>query len=115
MGEHGGIYLPEWDHGKKANMSEEKKSPYSKSVTYTFEVNDTGWQILYCDENMCEFEETRKNGQEDCHMHCGAAKVDGKWVLDKRSKKTIEMYDSHESIAMIEAYFNEHGMPQDGV
>jgi hypothetical protein len=92
-------------------MNEEKKSPYRKSVHYTFTVREE-WAIFAFGDGWVAFEETRKNGQEDCHMSGEAELVDGKWVLDEGSRRNITMYSYEDEADGIEAYFNKHGMPQ---
>jgi hypothetical protein len=87
--------------------------PYTKTVTHQFEAGGTGWAILYHDTKGCEFEETRKNGQEDTHIWGEAAVVDGKWVLKDDTREMIGMYESDHTADAVEAFFNEHGMPKD--
>lgn len=84
--------------------------PYTKVTCYKFEAR-VEWAILEFNDEWCFFEETRKNGQEDCHMSGEAKLIDGKWVLDKWARECIEMYESKDTADQVEAYFDEHGMP----
>ena len=87
-------------------------TPYIKVVTFHFVANREHWAITGWSDDVVWFEETRKNGQEDCHMYCEARKIEGKWVLDECSRETIESYSYGGEIEAIEAFFNEHGMPE---
>jgi len=87
---------------------------YERKVIYLFESAGETWAVLGFTDTTINFEETRKNGQEDCHMdHCEAELVDGKWVLDKWSRRKIEDYGPAGACDAIEAFFNERGTPDD--
>jgi hypothetical protein len=87
--------------------------PYTKVVTYHFEAGGEHWAITDWSETTIGFEETRKNGQEDCHMAGEASLIDGKWVLDEWARENIAMYTWAKTPDEIEAYFNEHGLPEE--
>lgn len=89
--------------------------PYEKQVHYLFTAYKEEWAItiIGADGDCVLGEETRKNGQEDCHMSFEANLIDGKWVLDEPSRSCILSYSYGREIPAIEAYFNEHGMPDD--
>jgi hypothetical protein len=62
---------------------------YKRHVEYRFELNGDDYAIRpFQDESTecLEIEETRKNGQEDCHMSGLLSKdADGKWQWDEGS------------------------------
>ena len=91
------------------------KSPYTKRVTHTFTADDQEWAVTDFYAEQIGFEETRKNGQEDCHMIGEAVLVDGKWKLEDYTRRQIEMYTGKETADAIEAFFDEHGPPTDAV
>ena len=93
-------------------MSESK--PYTRRVSYHFEAGRERWAVLSFSDDCIEFEETRKNGQEDCHMRGDALCIDGTWHLDEYTRKCIEDYGNVGSADAVEAFFNEHGTPTDG-
>jgi len=87
--------------------------PYTKEIRYTFDIGeDDIWAVLYTTPGYILFEETRKNGQEDCHMGGEAVLAPGdKWEIDKDARKQIEMYAGPETVDAIEAFFDKHGQP----
>jgi hypothetical protein len=84
--------------------------PYDKVVSYTFSCGEN-WAITGFGTDWVAFEETSKNGQEDCHMYGEARLVDGNWVVDKDSRDQIGMYSFDQEAQSVEDYFNTHGMP----
>ena len=84
---------------------------YEKQTIYTFEAGGDEWAVTHFTPDVISFEETRKNGQEDCHMGGEAELINGKWVLDKYTRKSIDMYGRTDQADKIEAFFNEHGVP----
>jgi len=90
----------------------EEKGPYQKKVHYLFTIREE-WAITAFGDDWLIFEETRKNGQEDCHMSGAASLIDGKWVIDEDSKRNVTMYSYEDEADLIEAYLNKHGLPKD--
>jgi hypothetical protein len=85
---------------------------YKKSVSYTFEVDDEQYAITDWDEDLTtlEIEETRKNGQEDCHMKAtvvwqGGDIGDGRYAYES---ETISAYESAAHARDVLRYLNEH-------
>jgi hypothetical protein len=67
---------------RKITDEQSDSSIYTKHVDYRFEVKGEGLAIkpfTHDGRGHLEIEETRKNGQEDCHMYGMLMKVDGKW------------------------------------
>lgn len=89
---------------------------YEKHIEYRFEAGPwkTGWAIIseesHDGRRVLVISETRKNGQEDCHMMAEAhEQPDGTWKLEEDSM--IAEYESARTVTAIEAYLNEHGAP----
>ena len=86
---------------------------YKKSVSYTFEVDGEQYAITDWDEDLTtlEIEETRKNGQEDCHMKATVVRaprklgIPGRYVYDG---ETISAYESEAHARDVLQYLNEH-------
>lgn len=89
----------------------DKSKGYEKKIIYTFEAGGDEWAVTFSNADVINFEETRKNGQEDCHMGGEAEKIEGKWVLEEYTRKSIDMYGRTGQADDIEAFFNEHGAP----
>jgi len=86
---------------------------YKKSVSYTFEVDGEQYAITDWDEDltMLEIEETRKNGQEDCHMKATVVWQGGDTLKDGRfiyNGETISAYESAAHARDVLRYLNEH-------
>lgn len=93
-------------------MIEEKTGPYTKVAMYHFEVDNETWAIISCDASYAAFEETEKNGQEDCHIYAEIRLTDDSaWKLDASSRENIEMYRSGDTADHIEAFFDAWGVP----
>lgn len=90
-------------------MSE--SAAYTQQILYTFTVDDYDWAVTGASPEQIHFEETRKNGQEDCHFGGWADLVDGQWVLEESTREDIEMYTRESTADALEAFFNEHGPP----
>ena len=83
---------------------------YKKSVSYTFEVDGEQYAITDWDEDLTtlEIEETRKNGQEDCHMKATVVwqgGASGRFVYEG---ETISAYESEAHARDVLRYLNEH-------
>ena len=85
---------------------------YKKSVSYTFEVDGEQYAITDWDEDLTtlEIEETRKNGQEDCHMKAtvvwqGGA-CHGRFVYESETISDYESLSRHARNVL--RYINEH-------
>ncbi len=87
-------------------------TPYTRRVSHVFVISYEKWEVTYFSATEIHFEETRKNGQEDCHMSAEATLVGGKWALDKSGRGQIELYSGERTADTIEAFFNEHGTPK---
>ena len=92
----------------RPSMKTEDKPAYENRTAYLFTADGQEWAILSFDKFRIEFEETRKNGQEN-HMSGEASMVDGKWLIEDDTQ--ISEYSRPETAREIEAYFDEHGTP----
>lgn len=84
---------------------------YEKQTTYVFEVEDEFFTIVKFDDTYFEVEETRNNGQEDCHM-AGVAELfkDGTW---KWTEESFSRESGQELADTILAYVQTNGLPKD--
>lgn len=89
----------------------EDSTGYTRRVTHRFTVNDEEWEVTFANSSVINFTETRKNGQEDCHMSGEAEFIDGKWVLEKYTRERIQMYGRIGSADAVEEFFNTYGPP----
>lgn len=87
-------------------------SGYQKRISWTFEAGGDLWEVFSFTNEVIDFEETRKNGQEDCHTRGSAERVDGRWVLEEWTRSQINTYGRTGQADAIEAFFNEHGLPE---
>ena len=88
-------------------------SAYRRVDSYHFEAGGEYWAVIgvsFCagDIPRISFEETRKNGQEDCHMFGVADLVDGAW---KMVNSNIVCEADQQTADAVLAYFTEHGRP----
>ncbi len=84
---------------------------YEKKVVYQFEVADEEWKVLAFDRGTIEFEETRKNGQEDTHIYGVAYHSEDGWKLDEDTREVLSLYRNDETAPAIEAFFDKYGTP----
>ncbi len=92
-----------------------KKPPYKKFVSYNFDCGGENWDITDWSSEYVLIEETRKNGQEDCHLQA-EFEVDkfGKWTLmydDQKWEPYIVSYLGRSVVNDIINYLTEHGPP----
>lgn len=87
-----------------------QKIAYEKSVSYTFEVDGEQYAITDWKEDltMLEIEETRKNGQEDCHMKATVVWQGGAFGRFVYEGETISDYESQAHALDVLRYLNEH-------
>lgn len=87
--------------------------PYKKRVVYNFDAGNENWNARQ-DSRFFDtwfIEETRKSGQEDCHMSCVLErKTNGKWKMTE-GRETIDEYSYSGTATQIIKYFNKHGAP----
>ena len=86
--------------------------PYRRTVEHFFRVEGIGYSLTESGEKWGSFEETRKNGQEDCHCS-GVVSQDpetGAWFLAE-GRETIELVEGKEHTLAIERFFDENGLP----
>ena len=78
---------------------------YTRKVLYLFDAGGETWAVTDFTATTITFEETRKNGQEDCHRR-GEARLsaDGEWSLFIANAE-----DGDEEAVC--AFFDEHGPP----
>ncbi len=84
---------------------------YKKSVSYTFEVDGEQYAITDWNEDLTtlEIEETRKNGQEDCHMKATVVwQGGGGFGRYAYESETISAYESAAHARDVLQYLNEH-------
>lgn len=86
--------------------------PYKKAIVYYFTAGED-WILTSSGEEYVEFEERRKNGQEDAHMYGRADKVGGRWVIDPEDRKEIIFYGGEDLPELVEAFFDAHGLPDE--
>lgn len=81
------------------------------SVSHQIETGDNGVKTLWV-------EETRKNSQEDCHMHEEAILENGKWKwnldTDWEDSSSFEAYYNKEFSDSILQFLNENPHPDLG-
>ncbi len=84
---------------------------YESSTVYTFEAGDVTWATITVASDKVMFEETEKNGQEDCHVY-GTVELgaDGQWQLTE-GEEGMRMYCYATTAERVVAFFNEHGSP----
>lgn len=83
---------------------------YAKVVHYYFVVDNEIMAITDVGDDYVCVEETRKNGQEDCHM-AGVLVLDGSKFVCSEGKSTFVDYASEELADGICDYLNTHGKP----
>ena len=86
---------------------------YTKHVEYLFTVCGERFAVSWIDDTTLFVEETRKNGQEDCHM-CGELHLeDGKWVWkDRWARDQFVTYGNDGIADAIPAYINANPVPK---
>lgn len=88
---------------------------YKKEIRWLFEAGGEEWAIRYIGDReghkWVEVEETRKNGQEDCHMFACIVFHDGKWVIPPEDQN-IDFYLGKKTRQAVEDYLNKHGLPE---
>jgi hypothetical protein len=94
---------------------EETMKGYKRHVEYRFTAGPWGTEfaiLAVTDEGKTAIiEETRKNGQEDCHMYAEAHRQpDGTWKLEANSM--IHEQLGERAVVAIEAHLNTYGMPR---
>lgn len=82
---------------------------YTKQVRYTFEAGGENWVVTHWGCDWLIAEETRKNGQEDCHVTFEAALQNGRWKIENEGG--MNMYLGVEPYK-IEDFLNENGFPE---
>lgn len=85
---------------------------YKTCITYEFEVDGEGFAVIDWGDRRVDVEETRKNGQEDCHFFAELyLNEDGKWKMDDWSRKNAGLYFYSTTADGIEAHLNKWGPP----
>ncbi len=79
--------------------------PYERIVVYRFEVLGQGFQIVDWGPERVEIE------AENSNFYADVVLVDGRWTLDTTGWPKARKCDAEG----IEAYLNEHGLPNGGV
>lgn len=87
--------------------------PYRKIVEWHFSVGGDVYALTRFDNVTLSVEETGKNGQEDTHFYGELELIDGKWLLDESSRKHLTFYESTQTADALEAFFDEHGLPEE--
>jgi hypothetical protein len=87
---------------------------YTLHKEYRFTVCDEEFAILWHKTERMWVEETRKNGQEDCHMSGELAKRDGLWAWsDDSMRKSFDRYGNDGVADAIPAYLNANPLPEE--
>jgi len=87
-------------------------NPYQVHKELRFELDNIELAIVSNDGQFLEIEETRKNGQEDCHMFGDLRFVDGMWQWgDDWSRDKFYRFGSEDLAAKIIAYLNTNPPP----
>jgi hypothetical protein len=91
--------------------------PYRKEILWHFEAGGEEWAINSISESRdwIGIEETRKNGQVDCHIYTEANLEEGVWKIevDEKYGCRIEEYFGEWVRRDIEEYLNKHGLPEE--
>ena len=85
-------------------------SGYNKLVVFRFEVDGEGFEVTSYDDSRIEFEETRKNGQEDCHLSASAELVGGEWTFSGWDRSQLDGH-MNDGTKLLGAFFKKHGPP----
>jgi hypothetical protein len=106
-------------------MAESTSEPYTRHTTYWFSVLGVDLAVTSFTHDSIDFEETRKNGQEDCHIGGTAIRGDdGVWRYeDDDPEEPVARYstrwDLDQEVAglarTVLEFFTEHGIPKDDV
>ena len=87
-------------------------SGYKKTVVFRFDLGGEGWEVTSSDDDVIEFEETRKNGQEDCHVSATAElNGDGEWTFDDWDRNCLNDH-INDGAELLAAFFKKHGPPK---
>lgn len=81
---------------------------------YYFTAGGERW-ACWPEGNDLRIEETRKNGQEDCHVAGYAELEDGRLVLESGFVRRIGMYMRRDTAQEMQDFLDKHGPPKDGV
>lgn len=88
---------------------------YTKHVDYRFKVQGEGLAIRRFRHNgasCLEIEETRKNGQEDCHMSgCLTKDANGMWQWEE-GRESFETYMGDDFADAIPEFLNANPPPE---
>lgn len=91
-------------------MSE--KPPYEVHTELRFTVCREEFAVTQDGETL-QVEETRKNGQEDCHMGGILVKRDGRWDWEEDwARERFKRYGNDGVADAIPAYLNTHPLPE---
>lgn len=93
--------------------------PYTKRVTYEFEVDGDTWVLSELRQDgdgtlWCEVREARQHGQEGTHMVGVLVSRNDRWQWEGEDQpcSIIGEYAGEETADAILAYVNEHGHPE---
>lgn len=85
---------------------------YTMHKEYRFTVCDEEFAVMSFNEHRAWVEETRKNGQEDCHMSGELVKRDGTWAwADDSMRESFDRYGNNGVGDAIPAYLNANPLP----
>ena len=88
-------------------------SPYTRHISYRFEVLRQVIEIHSINGDEAIVSETRFNGQEDTHMVLPIERVKGVWKWwDEDDYNPFIIYFSRELADAILEYINKHGVPE---
>lgn len=90
---------------------EKEKGPYTKTISYEFEVMENSWSVSDFGDRHIYCEDLRKNGQEDTHLFAEMEIRDGEWKVSAEDIDQIRQYEGQQLVDALEKFFDEHGPP----
>lgn len=91
-------------------MTHKRSDNYETKTVHYFNAGGERWQVNYSDDECIQCEETRKNGQEDCHVSFEALLEDGRWQIDEGRDRIVDSFWA-DTADEIEEFLNRVGAP----
>ena len=97
------------------NRSEGCDSPYTRRISYRFNVLGEEIEIYGISDDCAWVSETRFNGQEDTHMVMPIELINGAWAWENDDEEfnPFVIYHSKKLAKGILQYINAHGIPSE--
>lgn len=94
-------------------MTTKMEAGYTKRVSYDFEIDGEGFSVTDWSNRSVTVEETRKNGQEDCHFYAELFFTAGKWKMEPYARQNCAEHYFKTTADKIEAHLDRWGPPTD--